>query len=86
MFSIETTGTEPLSYKWEWNQNGEGDGRELWQPCDVESFPGADSSTLTIPSVQKSNEGSYHCVISNCAGTQTSNPAYLSVGKINVYS
>ena len=40
-----------------------------------------DGATLTIPTVQKSSEGSYHCVISNCAGTSTSNPAKLSIGK-----
>jgi len=54
-----------------------------WQPCDGETFAGAASSRLTIPSVQKSTEGSYRCVVSNCAGNQTSNPApaELSVGK-----
>ena len=81
ILSIEATGTEPLSYQWEWNQNGEGGGRELWQSCDVESFPGANSSILTVSSVQKSNEGSYRCVVSNCAGSQASNPAELSVSK-----
>ena len=81
MFSAEATGTEPLSYKWEWSPAGERRGTEEWQPCDLESFPGGDSSTVTIPSVQKSNEGSYRCVISNCAGSKTSNPAELSIGK-----
>ena len=51
-----------------------------WQPCD-DKFQGAHSSTLTIPTVQKSSEGSYCCVVSNCAGEQTSKPANLSVGK-----
>ena len=77
-FTVEATGTQPLSYQWEWKPavgNGE------WQPCDVERFPGADSSTLTIPSAQKSNEGSYRCVVGNCAATQISNPAKLGVGK-----
>ena len=77
-FTVEASGTQPLSYQWEW-KSAMDDGE--WQPCDVERFPGADSSTLTIPDVQKSNEGSYRCVISNCAGSWTSNPAELSVGK-----
>ena len=51
-----------------------------WQLCDVERFPGADSSTVVVPSVKKSNEGSYHCVVSDCAGTDISNSAKLSVG------
>ena len=75
---VEATGTPPLNYRWEWKpaiDDGE------WQLCDVERFPGADSSTVTIPSVDKSNEGSYCCVVSNCAGSQTSTPAKLGVGE-----
>ena len=82
-FTAEATGTEPLNYQWEWKPAQE-EGR--WQPCDVERFRGADSSTLTIPNQQKSNEGSYHCVISNSAGSQTSNSAEFSVGKNPIIS
>ena len=85
MFTAEATGTEPLNYQWEWKPameaGEEGSKQEMWHPCNMERFPGANSSTLTIPSVQKSNEGHYHCVISNFAGSQASEPAYLSVGK-----
>ena len=70
-FSIQATGTEPLNYQWECKI---GDG------SDVERIPGANSSTLTIPSVQKSSEGSYHCTFSNCAGSETSECATLTVG------
>ena len=77
MFTVEATGTEPLNYWWEWKSAMDDGG---WQLCDVERFPGA---TVVIPSVQKSNEGSYCCVVSNCAGTDISNPAKLSVGKKN---
>ena len=69
-FTIQAIGTEPLSYQWQW--------KPVWQPCDAEWCDGA---ILTIPNTQKSNEGSYHCVISNCAGSQTSNSAKLSIGK-----
>ena len=79
MFTAEATGTEPMNYQWEWKP-AMGDGE--WQPCDVERFPGADCSTLTIPSVQKSIEGNYRCFVSNCAGCLTSHPAKLSIGKI----
>ena len=78
MFTAEATGTEPLNYQWEWKPAMDD---SEWQLCDTERFPGADSSSLTILSMQKSSEGSYHCVVSNCAGSQTSNPAELSVGK-----
>ena len=76
MFTIQATGTEPLNYNWQWNPAGEG-ASEKWQPC--KGAEGSDTTTLTIPSVQKSNKGSYHCVIANCAGSQTSRPAKLEV-------
>ena len=72
-FIIQATGTEPVNYHWKWKpatEEGE------WQPCHAEWCNGA---TLTIPSVQKSNEGSYCCLISNCAGNETSKPAKLKV-------
>ena len=75
VFTVQATGTDPLSYHWQWKP-AEEEGE--WQPCDTDWSGGA---TLTIPSVQKSNEGSYRCVISNYAGTQISNPAELSIGK-----
>ena len=53
-----------------------------WQLCDMEC---SDGSTLKIPRVQKLNEGRYHCVISNCAGSQNSEPAILSVGKNPIF-
>ena len=79
-FPAEATGTPPLNYQWEWKPAMDD---SEWQPCDVERFPGADSSTLTIPSVQKSIEGSYHCIVGNCTGTNISNSAELSVGEKN---
>ena len=76
MFTVQATGTEPLSYHWQWKPAEEESGSEEWQSCPAEWCDGA---TLTIPSVQKSNEGWYCCVISNCAGSQASNPAKLEV-------
>ena len=78
VFAVQATGTEPLGYQWEWMPAEEEGGSEEWQPCDAEWSDGA---TLTIPSVQKCNEGSYRCVISNYADSQNSNPAKISVGK-----
>ena len=78
-FTVLVTGSEPLSYQWQHKPRG---GSERWQDCDVKRFPGADSSTLTIPSVRKSNEGSYHCTVSNCAGSETSDSATLTLGEL----
>ena len=72
-FTIQATGTEPLRYNWQWKPAAE---EGEWQPCPTEW---SDDASLIIPSVQKSNEGWYRCVISNCAGSQTSNPAKLEV-------
>ena len=57
-------------------------GSEEWQLCNVESFPGANSPTLIIPSVQKSNEGSYRCTVSNCVGGENSECARIIVGEL----
>ena len=78
-FIIQATGTEPLNYQWEHKIE---EGSEEWQLCDVEMFPGANSPTLTIPSVQKSDEGSYHCTVSNLAGSETSESVTLTVGEL----
>ena len=73
-FTAEATGTGPLNYHWEWKPAEEEGESKTWQQCCAEW---SDSVTLTIPSVQKCNEGSYHCVISNYAGSQISNTAKL---------
>ena len=52
----------------------------------MERFPGADSSTLTIPRAQKSDEGSYHCTVSNCAGSETSDSTTLTVCELKFLS
>ena len=78
-FTIQAEGTEPLNYQWKQRPSGRSEG---WQVCDGESFEGADSSTLTIPSVQKSNEGSYHCTVSNCANSETSDSVTLTLGEL----
>ena len=77
-FTVQATGREPLKYQWQWRPVEKENGSEEWQPCDARW---SDGVTLTIPSVQKSNEGWYHCVISNLAGTVVSKPVQLSVGK-----
>ena len=75
-FTIQASGTQPLNYQWEIRDESGG-----WQFCDVEKFPGAKSPTLIIPSVQKSDEGSYRCTVSNCAGRKTSECVTLTIGK-----
>ena len=77
-FNIQASGTEPLNYDWQWKPAEKGSGSDKWQPCPANWSDGA---TLNTPKVEKSNEGSYRCVVSNLAGEQTSNSAKLGVGK-----
>ena len=72
-FTVQATGTQPLTYEWQWRPAEEGEESEEWQSYDVEG------PTLTIPHVQKSDEGQYRCVIYNTAGRQISKPAQLEV-------
>lgn len=80
--TIQATGTEFLSYDWQHDADETESG--WWHSCDGELFLGANSSKLTIPSAQKSNEGSYRCIISNIVGSQTSEPIKLNIGKTHV--
>ena len=78
VFTVQATGSDPLSYQWLWKPPEGKVGNEEWRQCDMALHGGA---SLTIASVQKSNEGNYHCVVSNTAGSQTSESAKLTIGK-----
>ena len=79
-FTIQASGTKPLSYQWQWKPATKDGESEAWQPCDVEGHDST-SATLSIPSVLKSNEGRYRCIVNNIAGTKISEPVKLSIGK-----
>ena len=78
-FSIQATGTQPLSYQWHSKSLGND-----WQPLPSggDRIHGVETTTLTITGVQKSHEGSYRCIVTNCAGSEASWPAELTVGKM----
>jgi hypothetical protein len=64
-FTVTATGTGPLAYQWYLN--------------DV-AIPGAASSTYATPPTTSSNSGAvYTVVVSNSAGSVTSNPATLTI-------
>ena len=67
-FSVTATGTAPLSYQWRKN---------------TVNIGGATSSTYVIPSAAESDEGNYSVVVSNSAGSVTSNNATLTVNPPN---
>jgi hypothetical protein len=64
-FSVVAEGTEPLSYQWQ--KNG-GD------------IPGATSASYTTPATTLTDDGAtFRCVVTNSAGSATSNEARLTV-------
>ena len=69
-FSVAATGTAPLSYQW--NKNGV-------------AIPGVTSSSYTTPATTTSDNGTQLTVlVSNTAGSVTSNVAILSVSAASV--
>ncbi|MEW6302216.1 MAG: immunoglobulin domain-containing protein [Verrucomicrobiota bacterium] len=63
-FTVTATGTAPLGYQWRRNSV---------------DLPGATAATLVLNNVQGTDAGSYNVVVSNSAGSVTSNPAALTV-------
>ena len=68
-FSVTATGTAPLSYQWRKNSV---------------NIPGANSAAYTIFATVEADEGLYSVVVSNAAGTATSNSASLTVNPPNI--
>jgi alpha-tubulin suppressor-like RCC1 family protein len=70
-FSVVASGTSPLAYQWK---------------KDGSSISGATSSTYTIASTQTTDAGSYTIVVTNSAGSVTSNPIVLTILAPRLYS
>ncbi len=69
IFSVVATGTLPLNYQWQ--KNGS-------------SIPGANSASYTTPPTTMADNGAkFKCVVSNAAGSVTSNEATLTVNPSN---
>jgi pimeloyl-ACP methyl ester carboxylesterase len=63
IFTVAATGTQPLSYQWQFNGK---------------LIAGANSPTLTLDFVSAANSGSYSVVVSNPYGSTTSATAVLT--------
>lgn len=63
------TGTEPLAYRWFFNQTN--------------LLPDATSPVLNLPNVQTTDSGTYHVVVTNTAGSTTSQLASLTVRRVD---
>ena len=72
-FTVQATGTEPLSYQWQWKPVIEGVSSEEWlNLTSGGSAQGADTATLTFTSIESCSEGLYRCVVTNVAGKEIS--------------
>ena len=67
-FTVSASGTAPLSYQWQ--KNGT-------------NISGATAATYTISNARLSDAGNYRVVVSNSAGSATSNAATLTVTEFN---
>ena len=75
VFSVQATGTEPLGYQWQWKQYGKEGEKAGWQNLSGEGC------NFQVREVKTCNAGYYRCVVSNSAGSETSQCASLTVGK-----
>jgi hypothetical protein len=69
-FSVQATGTSPLSYQWQKNQANVSDGGH---------YSGCTTATLTITGADTNDAASYRCVVTNMYGSATANSATLKV-------
>src|SRR5262249_22696695 len=69
--SVTATGSVPLSYQWQKMVSG------TWT-----NISGATSASYSISSAQPSDAGQYQVVVSNSAGTVTSNTVSLTVNSV----
>jgi hypothetical protein len=65
-FSVSATASLPVTYRWQFYGT---------------NLPGATGATLTLPSVQTGNSGTYQVVVSTAYGSVLSSLAALSVGQ-----
>ena len=63
-FSVNATGTPPLSFQWQ---------------CNGTNLPGAVSSNLTLTGVTFAQAGFYAAVVTNAVGSTITDPVALSV-------
>ena len=71
-FSVQATGTLPLKYQWQWKLFGKEGEKDGWQNLS------GDSGKFQVREIKA---GYYRCVVSNSAGSETSQHASLNVGK-----
>ena len=71
-FSVQAIGTLPLKYQWQWKLFGKEGEKDGWQ-----NLSGG-SGTFQVREIKA---GYYRCVVSNSAGSDTSQHASLTIGR-----
>ena len=72
-FTVQATGTKPLSYQWQWKPVVEGVHKGEWQNLSSGgSVQGVDTATLSYSSIEACSEGLYQCVVTNVVGEEIS--------------
>ncbi len=75
-FTVTASGTSPLGYQWQSKVSG---------ASTFSNISGATSPSYALSNAQPSNGGTqFQCVVSNSAGSVTSNPATLTVAAVSV--
>ncbi|MEK6642510.1 MAG: protein kinase [Planctomycetota bacterium] len=74
-FAVAATGTATLSYQWRKNTVTLNNGAS---GCSS-TISGATTASLTITNVSTSDNANYDCVVTNACGSDTSDPATLTV-------
>src|SRR6185437_8066057 len=69
-FSAGAVGTPPLNFQWQLNGT---------------NISGATNTSFTVTNAQPGKLGSYHAVVSNSAGTNTSADATLEFGEVAIW-
>ncbi|MBK8477511.1 MAG: immunoglobulin domain-containing protein [Opitutaceae bacterium] len=74
-FTVVATGSLPLNYQWQFRVAS----ADWANATNAAPYSGATSDTLTVTTATSMNGTLYRCVVTNTAGTATSNTATLSV-------
>ena len=61
---------------------------EGWKPIpsDGGRYEGVHTATLIITRVQRSDQGGYRCIVYNDTGSETSEPAVVTVGRSHMHT
>ena len=81
IFTVTATGTAPLSYQWQVSADN---GSNWGNLANAGAYSGVNLATLTVSTSSGLTGYQYRCLVSNSAGTATSNAATLTVNPATV--